>query len=355
MPFRRLGPLLGLLILGLSACGKAALPPATEIAAAVEAVAVRDGAGGQSVTATGALRREREMTLSFRIPGVITALKVDDGDAVKAGQVIATLDPVAINARFAQAAAELERAQKDEKRLAALVDSGAVSRSQYDAQVAAVAGARAAYDAAAFDRRWTRLVAPASGVVLARVAQSGEVVAPGQPVVSVADAGSALVLRAPVSDRDALRLRLGQAATVTLDALPGVALSGRVSRIGEQASAQAGVVAFEVTLPPTAGLRSGMIARAEVQAPPVAGVRGARVPAEALLEVNGARGTVFVYDPATSRVRRTPVAFVGFDGDDALVTGLSGSQKVVTTGAGYVSDGQKVMLVDPGKLAAARP
>lgn len=341
-----------LLALGLSACGGAKTPAATELAAAVEAVEVAGPQSVQPVAATGALRREREMNLSFRIPGVITALNVDEGDVVKAGQVIATLDAAAVNARYAQAAADLERARKDEQRLASLVETGAVSRSQYDAQLAALAGARAALDSAAFDRRWARLTAPAGGVVLARAAQSGEVVAPGQAVVTLADVGSPLVLRAPASDRDALKLRLGQPATITLDALPGERLTGRVSRIGQRASAQSGVVEFEVTVAAVAGLRSGMIGHVVVETPQVAAGGPARLPAEALLEVSGAKGAVFVYDPASSRARKAAVAFVGFDGDDALVSGLPAGRKVITTGAGYISDGQKVMLVDPSKLAA---
>ena len=89
-------------LMGLSACGKGkANAPA--LSAAVEVVSLSAPNAGQTILATGALRRQREMVLSFRIPGVITSLSVDDGDTVRAGQVLARLDPTAVESRLRQA------------------------------------------------------------------------------------------------------------------------------------------------------------------------------------------------------------------------------------------------------------
>jgi RND family efflux transporter MFP subunit len=288
------------------------------------------------------------MVLSFRIAGVITRLAVDDGDVVRRGQVLAELDDEAVSARFHQAQAELSRAEADNRRAAALVERGAISRQQAEAQEAQLATAQAAYAAADFDRRWTRLVAPADGVVLARVAQAGEVVQPGQVVLSIADAQSPLVLRAPLADRDAARLRMGAPAQVTLDALPGEVLAGHVSRIAQRAGTQTGAIEFEVTLPARPGLRSGLIARASL---PVAGAPNRaydRLPAEAVLEADKAQAYVMLYDAARGVARKTAIRFAGFEGDDALVTGLPRGARVVTAGAGFISDGQRVTVVAPG-------
>lgn len=343
-------------VLCVSACGKARTNTAKAPPPAVEAVEISAPSAAGVVSATGALKRRREITLSFRIPGVLTHLSVDDGDAVKAGQVIATLDPTAVEAKLAQSRADLDRARRDTERLAGLVERGAVSRQQYEAQATGLANAEAAYKAAAFDRRWAQLVAPARGVVLNRIAQTGEVVQPGQGVVAIADASSPLVLRAPLSDRDAVRVKLGHPARVTLDALPGETLTGQVSRIGQQAGAASGAIEIEITIPARPGLRSGLIARAEIGAPSLASKGGyARAPAEAVLEVRGASAFVMVLDPASGKARRTPVGFGGFDGDDALISGLAPGARVITAGAGYVSDGQAVSVVDPAHLAAPTP
>ncbi len=322
---------------------------------AVEVVEITAPQGDGDVTATGALKRRREMTLSFRIPGVITALRVDDGDTVRQGQPIADLDPAAVEAKLRQTAADLQRAKRDAARFAQLVERGAISRQQAEAQDTAVSDAQAAYDAAAFDRRWARLVAPASGVVLTRTAQVGEVVQPGQAVVTLADDGSPLVLRAPLSDRDIGRVKLGAAARVTLDSDPGQVLTGSVSRIGQRAGPQSGAIEIEITLPARPGLRSGLIARAAIT--PSGGAAGghpgyARAPAETVLEANGASAFVLRYDAATRTAVRTPVRFGGFDGDSALLAGLPPGTRLITAGAGYVADGETVSVIDPARIAA---
>lgn len=336
----------------LAGCAPRPAAPHKPPAVAVSAIAVGAPTGQSTILATGALKRRREIALSFRVPGVIARLTVDDGDHVRRGQVIAALDPTTVEARLNQARADLDRARRDLERLNGLVESGAVSRQQVDGQRNALANAEAAYQSAAFDRRWAQLIAPADGVVLARVAQAGEVVQPGQTVVSIADEASPLVLRAPLSDKDAVNTRLGQAATVTLDALPGQTLAGTVSRIGQQAGAASGQIEIEVTIPARPGLRSGLLARAEIRRPnPTAG-EFVRIPAEAVLEANGERAFVMRLDAAGSAARRTPVRFGGFDGDDALVAGLTPATRVITAGAGYVSDGQSVAVIDAAGLAA---
>ena len=299
------------------------------------------------------------MVLSFRIPGVITALRADDGDTVRQGQPIADLDPAAVEAKLRQTAADLQRAKRDAARFATLVERGAISRQQAEAQDTAVSDAQAAYDAAAFDRRWARLLAPASGVVLTRTAQVGEVVQPGQAVLTLADDDSPLVLRAPLSDRDIGRVKLGAAARVTLDSDPGQAIIGSVSRIGQRAGPQSGAIEIEITLPARPGLRSGLIARAAItpSGGPGGGAAGAhpgyaRAPAEAVLEANGASAFVLRYDPATRTAVRTLVRFGGFDGDSALLAGLPPGTRLITAGAGYVADGETVSVIDPARIAA---
>lgn len=298
------------------------------------------------------------MVLSFRIPGVITGLTVDEGDGVKAGQVLARLDPAAVDSRLRQAAADLDRARKDEARYVKLADAGIVSRQRAEAQSAAATSAQAAYDAAAFDRRWANLVAPSKGVILTRNAQTGEVVQPGQAVLSLADETSPLVLRVPLSDRDIGKISLGARAEITLDALPNQTLTGSISRIGQRAGPQSGAIDIEITLPPTAGLRSGLIASAKIEAKGLAEASAtsaySRVPAEAIMEADGKTALVLRFDPKGGIARQTKVVFGGFDGDDALIQGLGADAKIITAGAGFVADGQRVQVIDRASIGQAK-
>jgi RND family efflux transporter MFP subunit len=225
-----------------------------------------------------------------------------------------------------------------------------VSRQRLDDRRSALKAAQAGAGAAAFDRRWAALVSPAGGVVLQRVAQAGEVVQPGQAVLRIADEASPLTLRAPLPDREAPRVRVGQAASVRVDGL-AAPIPGRVARVGQRAGAQTGAVDVEIELSSDAGLRSGQVATAEIAVPGASGAALARAPAEAILEAEGRRAFVLVLDGDVAR--RRAVVFGGFDGDDALVGGLPPQARVITAGAGFVSDGEKVKVVDPARLTAA--
>lgn len=335
----------------LAGCG--GKPKADEPAAPTPVEAARVAAPGASgsVTGAGALERRREMALSFRIPGVLTAMRFEAGDRIQAGQAIATIDSAGVDARQQQTAADLERARRDVERDKALFDKGYVSRQRIDDRQSALKAAQAAYDAARFDRRWASLVSPVSGVVLERRAQAGEVVAAGQVVARVADLSSPLVLRLPLAAREAARVRVGDAAQVTVDDLAGPALSGRVTRIGEAADTRTGAILVEIELSaPPAILRSGQVAHAtlQVRAAPAQSTAYARIPAEAVLEARGQSAFVFRVD--RDKARRTAVTFGGFDGDDALVGGLADGAQVITAGAGFIADGETIRVVDPTHL-----
>lgn len=339
----------------LSGCGGGeAKSPEKAEAPAVEAVRVTTGGALAEIEATGRIARRREMDLSFRVPGVMTSLRAEQGDLVRAGQVLATLDPTGVAAAEQRASAELERARRDLARDQALFEQGFVSRQRLDDRRSALKAAQAGHSAAAFDRRWATLVSPVSGVVLERSAQSGEVVQPGQTVLRVADERSPLVLWAPVPDRDAGRIRPGAPAVVQLDGAS--ALTGRVVRVGERAGARTGAVEVEIELVGAGPeVRSGQIARARIASAPQASAGPAfgRLPAEAIVEAQGRTAAVLVVDQA-SKARRRTVTFAGFDGDYALVSGLPTGAQVITAGAGFVSDGEAVRVVDPSRLTPQR-
>ncbi|PTS87148.1 MULTISPECIES: efflux RND transporter periplasmic adaptor subunit [unclassified Caulobacter] len=335
----------------LAGCGgKDKTPKAQAPATPVEAVAVSGPKSEAQVSGTGTLERRREMALSFRIGGVLTRMAVEAGDSVRAGQALAAIDPANLEARQQQTSADLERARRDVERDRTLFDKGYVSRQRLDDRLSALKAAEAAYSSTSFDRRWAQLTSPVSGVVLARNAQAGEVVQPGQVVLKVADLTSPLVLRLPLSARDAGRVRVGDAARVRVAEMGEQALNGTVTRLGEAADTRTGAVTVEIELSGRPDLRSGQIASAElsVRTAPERTGAFARIPAEAVLEAEGARAFVLRLDGGIAR--RTAVGFGGFDGDDALVSGLADGAQVITAGAGFVGDGEKVRLVDPAKL-----
>jgi RND family efflux transporter MFP subunit len=326
-------------------------PPASPQPLPVVQVVRAVGESGQAaVEATGAFRWTSEAELSFAIPGTITRLQVDQGDVVAPGQVLAVIDDTAVRARAVQTAADLEQARKELRRYEPLLQKGFISSQQLDRLHTAMASAQAAHDSAIFDQRRARLISPVGGAVLRRTAQNGEVVQAGQAVVTVADENSRLVLRLPVASRELARIRIGAPAHVRLR--DGPSREGQVIRIGRAIDDRTSTFEVDVAVRDVSGLRSGMIAEAAIAATTVSSATGyATLPAEAILEVHDGRAGVLIYDPGSGRARRATIRFGGFDGDSALVAGLPPGADVISIGAGFINDGQRVSVTSPLRQA----
>jgi RND family efflux transporter MFP subunit len=199
--------------------------------------------------------------------------------------------------------------------------------------------------AARMNRDYAAIVAPASGVVLARVVNPGSQVAPGTRVLVLGSSARGVVFRAGLADRDVVRVRTGNGAIVTFDALPGQEFRGVVRQVGPDADPRSGTFTVEVSVADAASLPNGLVGRARIDVAPSAkrmtdGV--AAIPADALVEGDKGRGVVFVMDSARSIALRREVELVGIDGDRVFVRGIEESAKVVTAGAAWLKDSTRV-------------
>jgi HlyD family secretion protein len=205
------------------------------------------GAGSAAIKLSGNIEAT-EVRLSFQVPGRITELLTDEGHLITTGQVVARLDKSELAAirdqaaaLLAQAESEAQRASKDLERVTSLSQHEAVSAQERDAltdaagvATARLSAARYALDQAQIRLQYAGLTSTLDGFVLAKSAEVGEVVQPGLPVFSAADLRS-VWLTAYVSETDLGRVKLGQAADVSIDAFPGKTWTGRVTFISEQA------------------------------------------------------------------------------------------------------------------------
>ncbi len=293
----------------------------------------------------GRLEAADEASLGFASGGVVATIAVDLGDDVRAGQVLARLDAAALDAQVARAREQVEKAGRDLARARELVDRQLVAREAVDNAATQREVAEADLRAADFQRRYGEIVAAADGRVLARLAEPGEVVAAGQPVLRVSGEGQAWRLRVEVADRDALAIAPGAAAEVTLDALPGRVFAARVERIGAAASAASGAIAVELRLAPVgdAPLRSGLVARARIE---VAAAGGLGVPVEALLAAEAGRAEVFVLEDGRARRRALAIGEVR-DGHVEVLDGLAGDEAVVVGGGAWLDEGEAAAAAAP--------
>jgi RND family efflux transporter MFP subunit len=293
---------------------------------------------------TGIVAAHDEFPLAFKIGGVVSGVHVREGDLVRAGQTLAQLDLREIDAQVTRARSAVAKAERDHARLKALHADSLAPLAQLQDAATSLELARADLQSASVNRRYATVIAPSAGRVLRRSAEPGQTLAAGAPVLVVGGSTGGTVLRVGLADRDVVRVRIGNPATVRFDAFPGRVATGRVREIAGAATPGTGTYAVEIALDDPTGLRSGLIGSASI----TAGGRGTlpTVPVDALLEADGDRASVYVLAPSGDRVRRRAVRVATIRGDRVAVReGLDGASRVVVTGAAYLSDGATVRVL----------
>ncbi|PKM15182.1 MAG: efflux RND transporter periplasmic adaptor subunit [Gammaproteobacteria bacterium HGW-Gammaproteobacteria-2] len=345
----------GTLLLLLTACSGVA----QEVEQVRPALVVQPQTGeGAIVAYAGEVRARYEPALGFRIGGKIIARAVDVGDRVAAGALLAELDPddVRLQAQAAQAQwraaqADLELARAERERAAALIERKLVSASVYDSRDAAwraaqakARQAKAQWDVASNQAGYSKLYAPEAGVIAARHAEAGQVVAAGQAVFTLAVDGEREIA-IDIPEQRIAQFKMGQKVTVALWAQSGSRFPGHIRELSPAADPQTRTYAARVTLDAgTALAELGQTARVYT-----AGTDAARQLMLPLSAVSAEDGVAFawVVDPATARLQRRPLVLGAYQEDRVpVISGLRGEEWVVAGGVHLLREGQRVAPVD---------
>ena len=344
-----------LLALVLSGCGREAPPPKAQ-PRFVLTETVHLGAGAALSQFAGEVRARHEVALAFRVNGKLAMRSVEVGDTVKAGQVLAQLDPADLRqsqqgteADLAAVAAELRLARLDVERTRTLQASGFVSRSALDSKDTVLRAAEekhsAAHSRATLARNqssYAVLRADAAGVIAQVLADPGQVVAAGQPVVRLAHSGEKEVAIS-VAEGRITEFALGRPVRLRFWALPGQSFAGRVREIAPQAEALTRTFAVRVSLTEAApGVRLGM--SAEVGLETGAGATSIRLPATAVFQ-KGRQPAVWVLKDGKVALRAVEV---GQWREDAVEirAGLKEGETIVSAGANKLVEGEAVTVME---------
>jgi membrane fusion protein (multidrug efflux system) len=175
--------------------------------------------------------------------------------------------------------------------------------------------------------------------------ERNETVAAGQPILTLGDAASGLVLTAPLADRDLARVRVGDAAEVRLAALGQAPVAATVSEIAAMADPRTGAFDVELRLAQAPqGVAVGMLGAATIRASGASGARGLLIPSQALIQARADEADVFVFNPATGLVNRRRIAVGPLTPGGVVVTsGLAAGERVAVGGAAYLRDGMKAV------------
>ena len=320
------------------------IPKITE-AIPVKVVTLEKSKATNTIHASGQLTTDDETMLSFKTPGIVNAVYVKEGDQVKKGQLLAMLDLTEINAGVAQARHAFEKAERDYNRVTNLYKDSVATLEQLENAETGMAVAKEQLQAAMFNKSFSEIHAPASGYVLKKFVNPGQVVGVGDPIVLTNGAQSGnWKLKVGVSDKQWSDIKLNTKARITIDAFPDRSLEGSVSRKSETSDAQTGSFTIELDVK-VDGLKlaRGMFGAAEINAGESASTW--RIPYEAVLDANGNEGFVFITSD-NNIARKQPVTIESFDGNSVRVSkGLEEAQALIIAGSAYLTDGSPIKVV----------
>lgn len=343
----------------LTACGDPPTPAAK--AKPVFVTTVTEAVSSQTRSFTSVVRARVETDLGFRTGGKVVDRLVEVGDAVKAGQALARLDPadyqLAMSAAADQvqaASVDAQQAASDEARLRRLLADGSVGSADHerqkaraDAAAARLAQARRQLDLARNREGYATLVSPYAGVITALRFERGQVVAEGQPVVSLARDGEREIVA------DLPEEWVGRARTLAATATPWQdtksSLRLVLRELSPLASAQGRTFRVRYAAAPesraqVAALPLGSTMQLNLSTPPD-GPAVAVLPVTALVKASGSAG-VWVLDAKGSGLVFKPVQVVEMDDASVRVAGLAAGSRVVSVGAQKLDAGITVRAIE---------
>ena len=317
----------------------------------------------------GKVASKQETKLSFKTGGVIQKIFVNEGQTVRAGALLAELDMEEMNAKVQQAvvgksqaaiqlkSAEVlvEKLERDFAAVKALYADKVATLTELKDTKTALDNARIQVEAARsgmafseenqkianYNRRLSKIVAPSSGIILKRLAESSEIVGPGSPVFLFGSSNEALVLRASVTDKDIVNIDLNNQAEIKFDAYPGQVFKGTVTEIAGISDPYTGTYELEISLPRTKEkLLSGFIGEASIQSKNKGSTLA--IPIDAMISANGSRARVYVVENGIVRSKSILIGSVQ-DEDLIVLDGLEEGEQVITKGANYVSPNDSVV------------
>lgn len=338
--------LLFLLPAALAACGRGgeasgAQRPGGAVRAlpvAVAQVAPRDLS--RSVVVAGPVEPVRTIGVNALLAGTVLAVRVQEGDRVTEGQLLAELDARETRAQYQRAQAVLANAQTIFERNQQLAKSQIITDAEFQQSRSAYDVAKSEADVWRTRLAFTRITAPSPGIVTSKAVEAGSAVSTNQRLFDLADV-SLLVVRVPISELDVVHVKPGSQVSVVLDAYPNSPMEGRVRRVFPSADAQSRLVPVEVALgrfPDGVTARPGFLARVTFRLDRRA---GALVVPAAAVGVGEEGQFVYVVE-ADSLVRRPVTVGMTADGMVEVQRGLKAGERVVTSGHTNLRPGVRV-------------
>lgn len=313
----------------------------TEQRVPVRVVRPYQGEIAESIRTSGTLEADREADVYAKVAGLCEKVFVEEGDQIKAGDVLAKLEDDELRLVYEQSRARLEKAKADSDRAEQLYKEGLASQQVYQDSSVQLRLAQADYDLARKRLEDTSIVSPLTGLVTERRIKPGDLVTTTQPLFHVVDL-DVLRIEVFVPERDYFRIRQGQPVLLTADTVPGATFRSSVERLNPVIDTASGMAKVTVLVENAdRRLRPGMFARVQI----VTEVRreALLVPKEAVL-LKGEQNFVFVVRDEIAREVPVETGFQEADRVEVL-KGLSPDDQVVVQGHLRLQNETRVRIV----------
>jgi RND family efflux transporter MFP subunit len=325
-------------LLVLAGCGGAKEHPAESLPpVAVRVTPANDQARTAHEEVVGTVRPRLRAVIEAKVSGRIEQVAVAPGQQVQAGELLAQLDAREIQAKLDQAVAARDQAVRELERARTLLEQKITARAEFDtveARERIAAGAVAETQTAL---GYTRIVAPFDGVIARKLADVGDLAAPGKPIIEMEDS-TALRFEADVPEALMSQITIGEKLPVRTSSV-ATDITGTVVELAPVADPASRTFLVKLDLPPTEGLRSGQFGRVLV---PTGKADALWVPASALL-VRGQMETVFVAVNQQAQLRLVRTGKHA-NNEVEILAGLTPGENVIVEGAAELRDGQPITI-----------
>ena len=296
------------------------------------------------VHTNGILVSSEELKLSFKTGGIVENIPVNEGNRVKKGTILASLDLSEIRAAVDEAELGYGKALRDFERVTNLYRDSVATLEQKQNASTALELAASKVKVARFNLTHSSITAPEEGIILKKFVAENELVAPGYPVILFGSSEGFWKVKAGIPDKDLVKVSIGDSAAISFDAHPGLMFYGTVDQVGELANPMTGTYEIEISLRMTElKLASGFVASVDLF--PTVKDSLLAVPVESVVEADGNQGYIYILQE-DSTVTKTKVDLINVKGSDITIKGIPpGMNEVISGGAAYLRDGEKVKVI----------
>ncbi|MCK9211733.1 MAG: efflux RND transporter periplasmic adaptor subunit [Candidatus Latescibacterota bacterium] len=300
----------------------------------------------KTIIASGQFTTEDETFLSFKTGGIIKAIYVKEGDAVRKGQILATLELTEIDASVSQAKAGYEKALRDYNRVSSLYKDSVATLSRFQDAKTALEVATQQYNIAKYNLNYSSIRSIDNGFILKKFVNEGQMVSPGMPVLQTNGAGNGnWILKVSVSDNEWSAIKLNDHASIEVDALSNEILQAVVYKKSEGVDPSSGTFSIDLKLisKPSGKLASGLFGKTKITLSQ--SQSSWIIPYESILDGDRNSGYAFITNDNRT-VQKVKVNITDIVEDKVMIdSGLENAQALITSGSAYLNETSIIKIV----------